>query len=48
MKQRSRKFFSKKLLQKLLEKYENFYDKKTQSYPATFCVVTISGEKIKT
>ncbi len=47
MNQRSRKFFSKKFLKKLLEKYENFYDKKTQSYPATFCVITISGEKIK-
>lgn len=43
MLQRSRKFFSKKLLQKFLEKYENFYDKNTQSYPATFCVITISG-----
>jgi NADH dehydrogenase [ubiquinone] 1 alpha subcomplex assembly factor 5 len=43
MNQRSRKFFSKKLLQKLLEKYENFYDEKTQSYPATFSVITISG-----
>jgi SAM-dependent methyltransferase len=43
MLQRSRKFFSKKLLQKLLEKYENFYDKNTQSYPATFSVITISG-----
>ncbi len=43
LKQRSRKFFSKKLLQKLMEKYENFYDEKTQSYPATFSVVTISG-----
>ena len=48
LKQRSRKFFTKKLLQKLMEKYENFYDKKTQSYLATFSVVTISGEKIKT
>lgn len=47
MNQRSRKFFSKKFLQKLLEKYENFYDKETQSYSATFCVITISGSANK-
>jgi len=41
---RPRYFFSKKLLQKTLEKYHEFYNIESQSYPATINLITISGE----
>jgi SAM-dependent methyltransferase len=41
---RPRKFFSKKLFQKTLENYHNFYNKEQNCYPATINIITISGE----
>lgn len=41
---RSKKFFTKKLFNNLLDEYQNFYNSATKSYPATFKIITISGE----
>jgi len=40
---RSRKFFTKKLLSKILEKYQKFYDNEKNTFLATFKIVIISG-----
>lgn len=44
MSSRSRKFFTKKLFKKLLEEYQKFYNSKLKSFPATFNIITVSGE----
>lgn len=42
--ERSRKFFTKKLLLKLYEKFQQFYSPITNSYQITINVIIISGE----
>lgn len=41
---RNKKFFTKKLFDKLLDEYQQFFNPITKSYPATFKIITISGE----
>jgi len=42
---RSKKFFTRKLLNQLLENYQLFFNKSTNSFNATFNIITISGQK---
>lgn len=42
---RSKKFFTKKLLNQLLENYQLFFNESTKSFDATFNIITISGQK---
>jgi len=44
MNTRSRKFFTKKLFKKLLEEYQKLYNPQSKSFPATFSIITLSGE----
>jgi len=42
---KSKKFFTKKLLNQLLENYKLFFNLTTNSFEATFNIITISGQK---
>lgn len=45
MSKRSRKFFTKKFLKKLLENYRQFYSNADSSVKATFEIITVTGWK---
>ena len=47
LKQRQRRFFSRKFLNKILENYQNLYKNFDNSVNATFEIVTITGWKAK-